>query len=326
MKLFFYFKALLLLLLIAALNGCSSNAENSGRKYVTQRMEATIPADTTMPEESDKSRFQDGVPLRSDITQGSEPLNMRITVAENVHLGKENIGGISDKSLLVKLEQIAEKTDIAVKEAQFDTKTWAIKKEKAGNQLDIDKILEAALSADAGEKIKYSYVEVKPKVKASQLEGKVKLISKFSTPLLDRSRSRVKNIRLSAKKIDRKIILPGQEFSFNNTTGSKSKKMGYEDATVIVRTPKGPKHKKAPGGGVCQLSTTIYNAVTKCCLKVTERHGHSDDVYYVVKGKDATVSYNGVDFKFINNRKYPIMLRIYVGKRTVQVRIYEKEA
>lgn len=254
---------------------------------------------------------------------GNDHLNSVGTVAKDVYLGKENIGGMSETELVAKLEQIAAKTNVTAAEAYYDAKTWSIKKEKAGVILDVEKMGKAALSAASGQKLEKIYINVKPNITSKQLAGKVKLIAKFSTPLLDRSKSRIKNIRIAAKKIDRKIILPGSEFSFNDTTGGRSKKLGYEDATTIVNTPEGPKHVKAPGGGVCQLSTTIYNAALKCSLKVTERHEHSDDVHYVPDGKDATVSYNWADLKFINNRNYPIMLRVYVGKRTVSINILE---
>jgi vancomycin resistance protein YoaR len=248
------------------------------------------------------------------------------SVAENVRLGKENIGGMTEAELLSKLKEISLKTDIAAIDAGYDVKTWKMKDSKSGKKLDTDMILKAAFSAKKGQVIQYSYSPVKPQIDSKQLKGKIKLIGQFSTPFLDRSKSRIKNIRITSAKLDGKIIQPGREFSFNASTGSKSKKYGYENATVIVKTPKGPKHKKAPGGGVCQISTTLYNAVMKSGLKVTERHEHSDDVHYVPDGKDATVTYGGPDFRFVNNRSNPIMLRITVHKRSLQVKIYENSA
>jgi vancomycin resistance protein YoaR len=77
---------------------------------------------------------------------------------------------------------------------------------------------------------------------------------------------------------------------------------------------------------VCQVSTTLYNAVLQCGLKVTERHEHSDDVYYVPDGKDATVTYGGADFKFVNTRRSPVMIRVSVGRKALTVQIYENAA
>ena len=338
MKLFFLAGYLLLVAITFA--SCSSEAGNSIQNYSTQIVENTIQPDIdrSLPQKSFTSIPQDqeslaggdelkpgNVQNRADVLQQKEDSNSVKTVANGVYLGKEKIGGISEALLDSRLEYIASKTNFDVVDAHFNDKTWNITKEKNGKVLNIESIKRAALSAKPGEYIKISYIIVKPKVTAAQLKGNIRLIAKFSTRILDRSKSRVSNICLAAKKLDYTIILPGEEFSFNNTTGSKSKKMGYKDATIIVKTPKGPEHRKAPGGGVCQLSTTLYNAVLKCGLKVTERHEHSDEVHYVPKGKDATVTYNGPDFKFINNRSNPIMIRVYVGKKTVSIYILERK-
>lgn len=334
----FYYGTLPVILLAVLLSGCSSEMEKNRRYGSNQRLEATMPETaipgTTMPETTMPEIIPDAtmpqLTVRTDVDENLQRSNPEIlpigTVAKNVYLGKLNIGGMSQEQLMDRLEKIAAKTDIPMVNAHYDGKTWAIKKQKVGLKLDIDKMIEDALHAGEGETIKYSYLNVKPKITATQLHSRIKQIAKFTTPLLDRDKSRVKNIRLAAKKINHKIVLPGQEFSFNHTTGSRSKRMGYEDATVIVNTPNGPEHKKAPGGGVCQLSTTIYNAVLKCGLKVTERHEHSDEVHYVADGKDATVTYKGADFKFINNRRNPIMIKVYIGKRSVCVKIYENSA
>lgn len=298
-------------MLVVLISGCGQEAGDNGQDYTGQIMEATIP-ETAMPVRTNQSM----PPLNSGV------LPVRI-VAKNVQLEKENIGGMSETELAARLVQIAAKTDIPAQDAQYNVKTWIVKKEKAGRILNIGRIKKEALTAGEGRVIKYSYLKARPALSAVQLKKSIKQVARYSTPILDRDKSRVKNIRLAAKKIDKKIIMPGQEFSFNKATGRRTKKMGYEDATVIINTPAGPKHAKAPGGGVCQLSTTIYNAALKCRLNVTERHEHSDDVYYVADGMDATVTYNGADLKFVNNRKNPIMLRVYVGNRTVRVKIFE---
>lgn len=319
---YFPFKILLLLLLLLlfllsiVLYGCSSEVKYNEQSYSTPM------ADITIPEEvGNRLSRAETKTLPQENRVQVQPI--RVT-AKNVYLDKENIGEMTEHQLELKLKELAAKNDTVMRNARYDEKTWVLTKEKEGIKLNIDKIKEEAFAASSGKKIKYSYVKVMPEVKAKQLQENIKVIAKYTTPMLDRSKSRVNNIRLAAKKLDCKIIMPGEEFSFNQTTGSKSRKMGYENATIIVNTPEGPTHKKAPGGGVCQLSTTLYNAVRKCHLAVTERHEHSDEVHYVPDGKDATVMYNGADFKFVNNRKNPIMIRVYVGKKTVRIRILEK--
>lgn len=348
MKLFFYGAAVFFMTVM--LSGCGTSSENGGQDYKTKKIDVTMTGtglpNTDMPSpgtalpDADPSKTASPEPASPDAvppeparedTRNMSLNNARETdpirsVAENVRLGKENIGGLTETELLSKLQKISAKTDVAARDASYNTKTWEVKEGKPGKRLNTDKIAKAALFAKKGQVIQYSYSKVQPKVNSKQVKDKIKPIAQFNTPFLDRSRSRIKNIRITSAKLDKKIILPGQEFSFNASTGSKSKKAGYENATVIVKTPKGPKHKKAPGGGVCQISTTLYNAVTKCGLKVTERHEHSDDVHYVPDGKDATVTYGGPDFRFVNTRSSPIMLRVTVGRRSLQVKIYENSA
>ena len=331
---FFYLKSILIFSLAFVLTACksgsgfsmllsndtTSDAASGIKLEGLQDKTAGIAYDSTIYTTSPR-KLASGT-LYSEVPPVKKPAPER-RVKKNVYLGKKNIGGMSEIELAKMLKRIASKYDIAVRDASFDKKSWKVKKERTGVRLNVGKIMQSALSARPGTKLKYTYIKTKPKVKAEQLETNVRMIAKYTTPILDRSRSRVKNIRLVSSKLDKKIIMPGEEFSFNKITGRKTRKQGYENATIIVNTPKGPKHKKAPGGGVCQVSTTLYNAVLKCGLKVTERHEHSDDVHYVPDGKDATVTFNGADFRFVNNRKYPIMIRVYIGKRIVQVRIYE---
>lgn len=347
MKLFFY--AAILFVTVTFLSGCGTSAGNEGRGYSTQMAEENTANGTkALPEVYEPKaavpefpNFQSGrpetTPFGSTIPEAAEKLNSNLrnsnpetrperVVAENVRLGRDDIGGMSENQLRLKLQSVAVKTNVAAINASYNAKTWAVRKEKAGKRLNTNKMIEAAMAADAGQKIQYSYSPVYPKITQVQLRKNIRMIAKFKTPFLDRSKPRIRNIRRVSAKLDRKIVMPGQVFSFNKATGSKSKKAGYENATVIVRTPMGPKHKKAPGGGVCQVSTTLYNAVLKCGLKVTERHEHSDDVYYVPDGKDATVMYGGADFKFVNNRSFPVMIRVYVGRTSLQVRVYENSA
>ncbi len=341
MKLFFY--AATVFVTTVMVSGCGTSSQNDGQGYATKKIDVKMtgtgmpdsaPSKMSLPEatlpeaDAPKATSPD---TTSESTRNRPLNNVREVepvrrVAKNVRLGKENIGGITEKELLLKLQEVSAKTDVAVRDASYDAKTWILKEGKPGKSLNTDKLMKAALSAKEGQVLQYSYSQLQPKVNSEELKGKITLISQYSTPFLDRSKSRIKNIRITSAKLDRKIIQPGQKFSFNALTGSKSKKNGYEDATVIVRTPEGPKHKKAPGGGVCQISTTLYNAVMKCGLKVTERHEHSDDVHYVPDGKDATVTYGGADFRFVNNRNHPIMLRITVTRGSLKVKIYENTA
>lgn len=130
-------------------------------------------------------------------------------------------------------------------------------------------------------------------------------ISTYTTQIYDKDKNRVYNIKLACKKLDGHIVKAGEEFSFNDKMGAMGKADGYKKATGF--DSKGNKIKMY-GGGICQISSTLYNAVMLAKLEVTERHAHSRRVYYVPKNKDATVFSGGPDFKFKNISDANIMI------------------
>lgn len=113
------------------------------------------------------------------------------------------------------------------------------------------------------------------------------------------------NIKLAASKIDHKVIAPGEGFSFNAATGLRTAAAGYKDAPVFMDGKLVPD----AGGGVCQVSTTLFNAVLLAGLAVTERTSHFGPVAYVPIGRDATVADHSLDFRFRNNLKHPVYIR-----------------
>ena len=131
-------------------------------------------------------------------------------------------------------------------------------------------------------------------------------ISSFSTKIVTKDASRQKNIGITCNTLNGTIVEPGATFSFCNTVGQATTAKGYEKADIF--DAKGNK-KKGLGGGNCQVSSTLYNAVLSVpSLKVTERHPHSNKVPYIQTGKDAAVAYGSFDFKFLNNSGYRIKI------------------
>lgn len=128
---------------------------------------------------------------------------------------------------------------------------------------------------------------------------------------------RSENVKLSADFINNTILMPGQEFSYNNTVGERSLERGFKVAKVY----QGGEVVDGLGGGICQTSSTLYNAVLLADLDVTERKNHSLSVAYVKLGRDATVSYGTIDFKFKNNKKTPIKIETSVGGGVLTVKI-----
>lgn len=133
-------------------------------------------------------------------------------------------------------------------------------------------------------------------------------LSTFSTNILDKSWSRINNIKIATKTINGYIVKPGETFSFNGVLGERSKEKGYKKAKAIVNN----KRVYEEGGGVCQVSSTLYNSVQQAGLEVLERHSHTKEIHYLPLGQDAAVAYGSLDFKFKNTKSYPIKIEVYV--------------
>lgn len=144
------------------------------------------------------------------------------------------------------------------------------------------------------------------------------LLSEFSTWYNAGEVDRSHNLSKAASKINTSVVLPGQIFSFNQTVGKRIVENGYRDAMVIVNG----KFEPGLGGGICQVSSTLYNACLLAGLKIAERHNHALAVAYVPLGRDATVSYGIQDFRFQNNTASPIYIKSIAGGGKLSVTIY----
>lgn len=133
-------------------------------------------------------------------------------------------------------------------------------------------------------------------------------LGEATTKIIDVGKNRVSNIYLACKKVSGIKLSPGEEFSFNNITGKKNKANGYKYAPVLINGEK----SYGIGGGVCQVSTTIYMAVLNAGLEITEHHNHSEPVAYAPEGMDATVVFGVKDFKFKNSLESHIYLYAWV--------------
>ena len=139
-------------------------------------------------------------------------------------------------------------------------------------------------------------------------------IATYTTTIYDKDENRVSNITLANSKLNGVVINPGETFSFNNTIGPMNEEQGFKKALGFDANGK---KIQISGGGLCQISSTIYNAVLIANLEVVERHPHSRRVYYVPKDKDATIVYGSLDFKFKNNTDKKI--KIYASNDNASV-------
>jgi len=158
---------------------------------------------------------------------------------------------------------------------------------------------------------------VLPKHRAEELEPVKRQIGYFHTWFYG-SWQRHQNIVLALMSINNHIVWPGETFSFNGVVGPRTPERGYRPAPVMGGDGIGF------GGGVCQVSTTLYNAVLAAGLKVVERHPHSSRVPYVAAGKDATVVYGAQDLRFLNNLSHPVIIKAGISRGKIAVYILGK--
>ncbi len=221
----------------------------------------------------------------------------------------EVTGGYSVLDLDGRLQTLKEQLDTAPVNAKvtgFDTssKKFKVEKGQMGRALDVEAVkqkVQAALSrASFEEPIQLTFTEVEPEIQSTQV-SEAKLMAKFTTTTTNNS-NRNNNIKLCSTALSGAVVMPGEEFSVNNTTGKRGEDKGYKEAAVI----KNGVYVQEPGGGVCQVSSTLFNAVVRAGLKITERHNHTIKSTYVPESEDAAIDYPGKDFKFRNNSSGPV--------------------
>lgn len=143
-------------------------------------------------------------------------------------------------------------------------------------------------------------------------------LSVFTTRYDAGNVSRTTNLSIACSKLNGYVIQPGEIFSYNKVLGKRSVENGYREAAIY--TSNGVEN--GLGGGICQISSTLYNAVLMANLGIEERHNHSYTTSYSDPGRDATVAYGSLDFKFKNTRKYPVKIEAYIKSGVATIRIY----
>lgn len=146
-------------------------------------------------------------------------------------------------------------------------------------------------------------------------------ISSFSTKIYNKESSRQNNVSITCSSLNDTIVPNGSTFSFCNTVGQATTARGYQKADIF---DKDGNKKKGLGGGNCQVSTTLYNAILKVpSLTVTERHQHSNKVPYIQNGKDAAVAYGSYDLKFVNNTGFDIKIKANNSNDTIAITLFK---
>ena len=144
------------------------------------------------------------------------------------------------------------------------------------------------------------------------------LLSEFSTKYAASNKNRTTNLILAAKKINGTVLMPGETFSYNKVVGARTIQAGYKEAPIYVSG----RVEDGIGGGICQITTTLYNAVVYANLDIVERSNHQFVPSYAGPSRDATVVYGAIDFKFKNNRDYPIKITCSVSGGIANFKIW----
>lgn len=218
----------------------------------------------------------------------------------------------------IDIEKIHDEIYKEVQDAYLTENPITIHPEVEGVDFDIEeakKILE-----NDSEQYEIPLKITKPNVTMEKIgaEAFPNKISFYSTRYDGGDVNRSTNLELACEKINDVIVLPGETFSYNKTLGERSKAAGYKTAKVYENG----EVVDGIGGGICQISSTLYNAVLKANLEIVERRNHQFITSYVEEGRDATVAYGVTDFKFKNSRKYAIKIKASASNGVATIEIF----
>lgn len=248
------------------------------------------------------------------ITQISNAQKNTYTIPLEIHYNETKLNQF--------LEQWQQRIERPAYNATFSITKGGMIPEQQGYQLDMETLRQVLLQSflQKGEGVvKLPVTTIYPTVTASDLTsiGICEIISIYTTAFTSQDVNRVTNIKLAAKKANGQIVYPGGIFSFNDVVGPREKAYGFKEAMEIVDGEFVP----GVGGGICQLSSTLYNAVLLANLDIVERYNHSKVLSYVPMGRDATVVFGSLDFKFRNTTQQPIMVMTEVNEHELTVGI-----
>jgi len=251
-------------------------------------------------------------------TNGSAPTALPGTTPVNVPL----VLTFDDQKLLQVLTELSGQVSTLPQDAdiQFDSQgNSTITPSHSGVTVDLPELLNRVkLNAASSDIIDIPAQEIPPSIGTADMEKlqPVAVLSSFTTIFIN-DPARTENIRTAAIRLNGMVVAPGEVFSFNGRLGPRNEKNGYRTAKVIT----GGKFVPGLGGGICQVSSTLYNALLLAGIDVTERWPHSLTVAYIPLGRDATVSYGTKDLKFINNTGSYITLRTEIHGRKLTVSV-----
>lgn len=253
---------------------------------------------------------QDGIKIDADV------LKEYILTAFSNGIAEVDVPVTESASKRVDLNEIYSKVYVAPQDATYVSgEKFDVIVDKTGIDFDLRKVQEDYdLLEDSGELLIHLR-QIEPKVKLADLDSILfkDVLSTFSTTYDQTEKNRVQNLNVASERCNSTIVYPGKEFSFHKTIGTRTVANGYASAHSYA----GGKVVNSVGGGICQISSTLYNIVLKADLEIVERKAHGMPVAYAEPSLDATIAEGSIDFRFKNNKNYPIKIVSEVKNGTV---------
>ncbi len=220
----------------------------------------------------------------------------------------------------INLDEIHSDIYREVQNAYFTTEPYAVFADVTGVDFNIENAQNLINENPEAEEyaIGLDYTKAEVTVQDLGKEAFPDLLGTFSTKYSTSNIDRTTNLRLAASKINGTVVMPGEIFSYNKVVGKRTISAGYKEAAIYQDGGV----TNGLGGGICQISTTLYNAVIKAGMLIEERRNHMFVPSYASAGKDATVVWGSTDFKFENRRNYPIKIEASVSGGVATISVY----
>ena len=219
----------------------------------------------------------------------------------------------------INIDKIHEEVYKEVQDAYYTKDPFTIYPEVEGVDFDVE-AAKALIAAEVKDEHQIQLIITKSNVTVNQIgsEAFPDRLSNFTTRYDASAKDRTTNLVIACQKLNGKVIMPGETFSYNQTLGKRTAAAGYKNAAVYENG----QVVDGIGGGICQISSTLYNAVLMANLEIVERRNHQFVTSYLPAGRDATVVYGAIDFKFKNTRQYPIRLSASAKNGIATISIY----
>ena len=309
---------IILFVLLLVLCGCSGQTgEGEPRPSLLKRIAPASPSPTPLDPET----------KTVDLCVGNDVVSYRLSDM-GVMVGTAGALGIDQKVFAAFCQRLNERYGTPPQDAQIlysddPAAPFTFLDEAAGQRIAEDALVKALIDQADAASITVDMEPVAASVTAKELRAKYALLSEFTTSFKGSTlgrKNRVNNMALAVERINGVVVAPGEEFSINETILDRTRENGYYLAPAI----RNGTYEQEYGGGVCQVSSTLFNAVMMADLPVTERHHHSWPMTYVPIGRDATIATGYKDFKFVNDTEGEVVIFAHLDRKakTVTVQLY----